>query len=434
MPAASLWLRYKEIVWVVFGQLLAFSGNFFGIKLLTTQMGASGYGHLALGMTIAGMINIFLFGPLGQVIIRYYAVCNERGELPLYFHFSRTMHIYLLFVMVVLASVVPPVVTMYFGTAWGLLTLLAIAFGLLTGVNSSITSLQSAVQQRMTVALHQGADSWLRVVLAFILICSVANTGYIAMAGYLLGTALVTCSQLAFAYRNQNIRPLFSPHPLPDTYRTTYQEFWTYASPFLLFAVFAATSSYADRWILQSTVGIREVGIYTALYQIAGAPVTLLVGIVNQYIAPILFKKAGTMTSRNQRHESSRLLLRTVLITSGLLCAITLIAATAGHWIIMLLTTKEIAEHHALLWKFVLGIGMFNIGQLLVLSGLNHNRSDIYIAPKILQASVLILLGIFMTLRYGMDGMVAALGLSSVVYVCAVLIVNSRLKALTNDF
>ena len=66
---AQVW---QEIIWVIVGQILTFIGGFAGIKILTNVMGPEGYGKLALGMTIAGMMNMFVFGPIGQVILRFF--------------------------------------------------------------------------------------------------------------------------------------------------------------------------------------------------------------------------------------------------------------------------------------------------------------------------------------------------------------------------
>jgi len=53
-----------EMIWVVVGQILAFLGAFAGVKILTNVMQPEGYGLLALGMTIAGLLNMFIYGPI----------------------------------------------------------------------------------------------------------------------------------------------------------------------------------------------------------------------------------------------------------------------------------------------------------------------------------------------------------------------------------
>ncbi len=71
---------------------------------------------------------------------------------------------------------------------------------------------------------------------------------------------------------------------------------------------------YADRWILQSLAGEREVGMYVALYQIANAPIVLTIGIINQFFVPIIFDAAGDMRTLDQRDQSSRMVDISVVI------------------------------------------------------------------------------------------------------------------------
>ncbi len=73
-----------EASWVATGQALSFLGGLIGIKLLTNVMSPESYGELALGLSIAGMVNMFLFGPLGQVVLRFHSICNEKGILDSY--------------------------------------------------------------------------------------------------------------------------------------------------------------------------------------------------------------------------------------------------------------------------------------------------------------------------------------------------------------
>ena len=82
-----------ELAWVVTGQLLAFLGGFAGIKILTNVLGPEGYGQLALGLTIAGLLNMFVYGPIGQVVLRFFSVYRERGELSIYFTILKNAHI-----------------------------------------------------------------------------------------------------------------------------------------------------------------------------------------------------------------------------------------------------------------------------------------------------------------------------------------------------
>ncbi|HEX9078711.1 MAG TPA: hypothetical protein VF795_03915, partial [Desulfuromonadaceae bacterium] len=87
--AASLLERIvklrHEMAWIVAGQFFGFVGGFAGIKALTNIMGPKGYGELALGLTIAGLFNMYVYGPIANVVARFFAVYRERGRLGVYF-------------------------------------------------------------------------------------------------------------------------------------------------------------------------------------------------------------------------------------------------------------------------------------------------------------------------------------------------------------
>src|SRR5207249_11151425 len=107
------------------------------------------------------------------------------------------------------------------------------------------------------------------------------------------------------------------------------REFCRYACPFSLWACVTLISLYADRWILQSIVGEREVGIYIALYQIANAPIALTVGILHQFVTPIIFDAAADMKTAEQRLQSSDLVNISV---SGCAILMALVVIVAYHF------------------------------------------------------------------------------------------------------
>ena len=66
-----------EIVWVAVGQVGYLIGTAAGIKVLTNIIGAEGYGKLAIGLTFAGLLNLFAYGPLAQAVLRFFSICRE---------------------------------------------------------------------------------------------------------------------------------------------------------------------------------------------------------------------------------------------------------------------------------------------------------------------------------------------------------------------
>ncbi len=63
----------REDLWVTIGQAAAVAGALVGVRLLAELMEPAAYGELALGMTVATLVNQVVLAPLGNGATRYYA-------------------------------------------------------------------------------------------------------------------------------------------------------------------------------------------------------------------------------------------------------------------------------------------------------------------------------------------------------------------------
>jgi O-antigen/teichoic acid export membrane protein len=423
----------NEMIWVMFGQTCAFIGGVVAIKVLTNAMGPKSYGQLALGMTIAGFINMFIYGPIAQVVLRFFSICRERDELYPYFIILKKMHKAAAVIILILAGLAAAVIAKFVDSEWALIILSAALFGVVGGVNASLVSLQNANMQRKIVALHQGADAFLRALFALIFLFIFGNRGYSALLGFVIGTLVITLSQGFFTLKHEDTSKWRQSKPARNQVQgKLFHEFYSYVFPFFIFAIFAGLSTYGDRWILQGLFGEKEVGIYTAIIQIANAPVALLIGIITQFMVPIIFERAGTMTNSMQAKKSEELLHRTIGVTVVFLIPIVLVAFYYGETIIRLLTSPDFAEYYQSLWIAVLGFSLFNIGQLLLLKGLKINQSSLYMWPKIVQAISFLGLVYFLAKDLSVLGAAIALLLSSLIYLICIIIVNKGLHMRVN--
>jgi O-antigen/teichoic acid export membrane protein len=417
----------KELYWVFTGQLIGFAGGFIGLKVLTNIMDPKGYGQLALGLTIAGVFTTYVYGPVSNVVARFFAAYRERGDLGIYFATIRRAHRNLALVLSALSLVISGIIGIYFGFEWGMIVAIASFFGIVSGINVSFLALQNAVRQRKVVALHQGIDVWLRIGLSIILVMLFQNSGYIALLGYLLGTAIITVSQYRFAQKNEEVRANWKIVSSKSGSQNCYREFHSYAASFMIFAGFASISLYSDRWVLQAVSGEQAVGIYSALYQIAASPINLFFSLVNQFAVPIVFERAGQMSSIAQADASQQLVNQTVLLSSLVIILVTLGAFFFGEPVARMLTNRTFAEHSSILWLTVLGISIFNIGQLYTLKGQIYSQPSIYFWPKGIQAFSFLAAAFPLTHHAGIHGIAMALCISSLLYLAAVLYVNKQL-------
>ena len=74
----------KESSWIVFGQLAAVVGALVLVRVLTEHLDPAQYGQLALGLTVAGLVNQTVFGGFSAGIARLYSIAAEKHDLPAY--------------------------------------------------------------------------------------------------------------------------------------------------------------------------------------------------------------------------------------------------------------------------------------------------------------------------------------------------------------
>jgi len=206
------------------------------------------------------------------------------------------------------------------------------------------------------------------------------------------------------------------------------KEFAGYALPFVAFAGFGAASMYSDRWILQLVVGMREVGIYAAVSQIATAPIMLVAGMITQLMVPVIFDKAGDMRQPGQFRESAAALNNTLLISGLIMAFICAAVFVFARPILTLLTSAEFSANSALLGVIAAGVSIFNLAQILCIKGNYTNKPHVYFWPKAMQAVVSLVLGYLGARAYGIMGVGYALCASSLVYLALVARANARLR------
>lgn len=417
----------RELVWVAIGQLAALSGAFVGIKVLTNALGAEKYGQLALGISIAGLANLFVYGPFSQWTLRFFSIYRQRKELDIYFKAVRRIYVLATLGICAFALTSMAILIVFLESEWIFLLFAASLFAIVSGANGIFVSLQSAVRERKVVAFHQGLDAWLKPALALAALYLISNSGYFALLGFFLGTFLVTTSQVICARRSAMLSG-FVEYPargtaLSDTMR---REFIDYVAPFLLFALFGAVSLYGDRWLLQGMFGAREVGVYTALYQIANGPITLLIGFVSQLMMPVIFDRAGTMTTSGQAKSSLSGVYEAVGVASIVMLGMLIIAYLFGEQLVVFLTAHEFAQYHEILWVLALALCLFNIGQLLTLQGFSSRQTGLYVWPKAAQAVSFLVLAYLLAKEWAINGVAVALAISSLIYLCLVIRANRR--------
>lgn len=418
----------REFIWISLGQAAAVLGAIVGVRLLTELMDPSTYGQLALGMTVATLVQQVVLGPLSNGAIRFYAPAREADALRGYL--SAVGHL----VLRATGGIVLAAFVLCLGLAlagqsrWIGLSAAAVCFALLTGYNSVLNGIQNAARQRAIVALHQGFASWGRFLLAAGLVLWLGANSTVAMTGYGLAILIVLISQVWFFHRT-----LLSGTRLSDISRTPpdrwKKEIFTYTWPIAVWGIPTWAQLVSSRWALQLFSSTEGVGLYTVLYQLGYYPMSLASGLMLQLLAPVLFQRVGDASSTQRMEQVYVLNRQLIYITLGLTALGFVTAAVLHDLAFDVFVAPEYASVAYLLPWMLLAGGLFAAGQTASLNLMSSLESKSLMLPKVATAAFGIGLSCLGAALFGIPGVVAAsvlFGAAYLIWTLAVMVIKHR--------
>lgn len=401
----------KEGFWILFGQVAAVIGALVLVRVLTEHLNPEQYGQLALGLTIAGLVNQVVMGGITAGIGRFYSIAAETNDLPGYLHASQWLMGYAVTAVAAIALLLMTGLLWLGYTQWMGLAAVALIFSVLSGYNASLSGIQNAARQRAVVAFHGGLDAWLKILLALAVMLWLGSSSTAVVLGYALSSLLVTGSQLIF------LRQLIHrQHKNANTFANWRRQIWGYSWPFSVFGIFTWMQQTSDRWALQTFASGHEVGLYAVVFQLGYVPIGLVMGMAMTFLGPILYQRSGNATDQNRNMTVHRIAWR-FTFTGLLITALAFLFTLLLHeWLFQLLVAiKYHAVSNLLPWTVLAG-GVFASGQMLALKLMTEMKSAVMTTAKIVTAILGVGLNIYGASQFGLQGVVVALVAFSSIY------------------
>lgn len=401
----------KEGSWILVSQIVSVLGSLVLVRVLTDYLEPSEYGQLALGLTVASLINQVVMVGLTAGIGRFYSIAIEEGDLPGYIRATlRLLAIAALVVMVI--SLVLLVVLFWLGYfQWMGLVAAALVFSVFSGYSASLNSMQNAARQRATVAVLSGVDALLKILLAVGVIQLLGHSGTAVIIGYTLSSLIVMGVQLYL------LRRLGSPQEKkkPQLHENWEMQIWKYSLPFSAWGVFTWAQQVSDRWALQNFGSTDEVGLYAVLFQLGYVPLGVATSFAMSLIGPILYQRSGN-ASDHTRNTSVHLIAWRITFGGLLMTALAFVFTFLMHeWIFKLLVAARYRSVSYLLPWIVLAGGNFAACQMLALKLMSEMKSRAMTAAKISTAILGVSMNLLGALWFGVPGVVAALVIFSII-------------------
>lgn len=400
---------FKEGFWIVLGQAMAMLGLLVGVRLLTELLDPAAYGELALGMTVATLVNQVIFGPVVGGVIRFYAPAVEQGDFVSYSRAVRRFVLMATGVVVLLATMVIAGLHLTGRAEWEAIVVLAFVFAILSGYNSILSGLQNAARQRSIVALHQGFEAWARFLIAAGFMIWLGKNSTVAMAGYAVAALMVFGSQYVFFRRMEPRRV-----SVLSEERSWREQMWRFSWPISIFGIFTWMQLVSDRWALGHFSTTQEVGLYAVLFQLGYYPMAIVSGMVMQLLVPIFYQRAGDASDSGRNANVTSLSWRLTWLTLGVTGIIFLLTMLLHTQIFDIFVAKEYKLVSYLLPWMLLAGGILAAAQTLALNLMSQMKTYTMMTAKIITALLGVVFNCAGAYWYGTLGIVIASILFSV--------------------
>ncbi len=159
-----------------------------------------------------------------------------------------------------------------------------------------------------------------------------------------------------------------------------------------------------------------DVGMFAVLFQLGYTPITIVVGMAMSFIGPILFQKAGDATDIGKNEIVRRITWQITTICLSLTFIVFLFALGFHEWLFNLLVAVQYRNVSYLFPWLILGGGFFAAGQLISLKILSDLKSKELTIIKIVTAIFGVFLNIWLARIAGLNGIIIALIIFSLVY------------------
>lgn len=307
----------KEISWITFGQVLVVLGGLVGVRILTNYLTPTQYGELSLGLSVGLLINVVFIIPISNGASRFFSSSRLEEDSGNYFKALFNI-IVKVFVLILIFSTLLIIIFSSIGfQKWIDLLIASLCFGCFFGLNNMSNNIQNASRKRHIVAIHKGLMTFFRFLFAVLSIKFFGNTTLNTMYGQAVGMFIVFLSQIFFLKKLLNE----SNSQAIQNQITNYWEskIIKYSWPFATWGILGWLLNSIDRWALLFFSSAETVGLYAAIYQIGYYPISIIVGLLTNYIEPIYYQKAGDGEDPGKIRNTFRLAMKINLTLVALL-------------------------------------------------------------------------------------------------------------------
>jgi O-antigen/teichoic acid export membrane protein len=420
--------QLREFGWLAGGQAVAVLLSLISIKLVSA-VGAAEYGKYVLALSVGGMLNMAVYGPMEQGYIRMFFYYSAEGARGRYFASLKWILMRVSGMLLILAGIGILAGQMFFGLEISFPAATAASI-LLTATAIPVTGLLGALRLRREVSLLSIVERILFIALLLGVRWIVPLTATAILACLALSTGIVLGARVALLDRNAGpVLPsagAAQPMSADEHRREIFSRILDYARPFLLWGGVAWIQSNGERWVIDGVMAKADVGRYGLAANLVNNSAVLVVGVIAQFLGPIIYRQFSS-SARDELRKGKAIIRMNTCVTIGIFGATGLLLGLFGDAIIHAISSHDFTmEGHTLL-VLTMGLGAFHVGQAMTSLGLAGNRPGVYVVPKFVAAVVSLALYYIGCRFAGLTGLVTGLFVANMLYVALIWNANRKL-------
>ena len=424
---ASLFRGGSEAIWVFGGQVGVALGGLISVKILTHLLSPYEYGRFSIANTVIVLIGANIFGPLGQGLMRYWAIVQDHRALDEYSRVSSKYIRQLISFSVLLACLIGMILYSIHMHDWILIIVLALLGGSFFGWASVRLSILMAARMRKHVSAINVVTAFSKPAAAGLLVIYWVGRADVVVLGFLMVACASACvGELFYRRIAKKRRPQLSESesPVDDDLG---QAIINFSKPFFIWGIFAWAHQSCDRWALLAFQGADTVGAYSVISQLAFYPLVFASGFLSNFLIPIAYQRAGSLQSETSVSSGNKVLVAmVVLYFAGALLLIT-IFYMFHHQLVLFISNDQYAQYSYLLPMLTIAWSLYYLGLMLSGFGMLINKPDLYIRPILVSGVLATIMTFSLALKFSVVGVAVALGITGLFYSCWCLIIAKRL-------
>lgn len=386
--------------------------GFIGLSIYTRVFSPTKYGDYSLIMVTIGIFGIFAYSWITSANLRFFTLYRNKNKSEIFFSTS----FFTLIGTLIGSSILLAILTKLSFLPHDIANHLMLAIGVLiaTSFFETLMTILRADRKPKNVSLFRSLSSGLCLASSLLLIY-IFNLGISAiLLGYLLTNSILSLVIiLKFNFQKYIRFKYFS--------RKASKEFADYGIPLITTGLFAWILSLSDRYIIEYFRGSGEVGIYSATYQLASYPISLISSMIVMAAFPIIIN-----TWEKNGENITKELISTVTRYYLLLAIPLLVGSIALSDEIILILGESFFLGHVILPWVCFGVLMSGMC-IYVNKGLELKKKTRVLSFLVGIAGISnVAMNLLLVPRYGFYGAGVATGLAYLIYFISSVIVSKK--------